>query len=60
MVCDPSIQVQSKNLGDALQRRRGMGGPSMKGSEVGDVGAVRARIWIALQQDYQAPKVSSL
>ena len=57
MVCDPSIKVQSKNLGITIQRQRGRGRPSRKGSEVGDAGEARASAHTSLQKEYIAVKV---
>ena len=47
----------AKNLGTTIQRRRGRGRPSRKGSEVGEAGDARTRAPKALQKLYIAPKV---
>jgi hypothetical protein len=57
MVCHSEIRVPSHCLGATIQGRRKRGRPSGRGSDIGDVGEMRARVRSELERAYKLPKV---
>ena len=58
MVSHPEIRVPSHCLGATVQGRRKRGRPSGKGSDIGDVAEVRARVRSELERAYKLPQVN--
>ena len=60
MVCNPAIRVPATSLGVTIQGLRRRGRPGGKGSEISDVGKVKARNRIESEKECSLPKVRDL